>query len=160
MPGLKKVHYIIIGIALLAVCTAVILVAGRTATAEIPLYGDTATELSDLTITMDPAEGVAELTDVSLEDGILSVTVRGIAPGNVLVQAVGPDGTGVSAIFYVHRSGFVTTGTFFGNSRGISSYPSPQRCICCCSLPVRSVATGHRSARACISIGMCCTSAR
>lgn len=118
MPGLKKVHYVIIGIALLAVCAAVILVAGRTATAEIPLYGDTATELSDLTITMDPAEGIAELTDVSLKDGILSVTVRGIAPGNVLVQATGPDGTGVSAIFYVHRSGFVTTGTFFANSRG------------------------------------------
>jgi hypothetical protein len=119
MPRLKKTHYIIIGIALLAVCAAVILVVGRTATAEMYLFGSAVQDVSDLTITMDPAEGVAELTDVSLEDGILTVTVRGLAPGHALVDAVGPDGTvGVNAIFYVHRSGFVTTGTFFGNSRG------------------------------------------
>ena len=115
---MKKKYYIIIGIALLALCMAVISVTGKTIVTQTPFYGGMPDSLPEIDVTVDPAEGVIELEDVSLEDGILTLCVRSIGRGRAYVEAVGPDGIGVGKQFYVHRGGIVTADSYFGACRG------------------------------------------
>ena len=63
---MKKKYYIIIGIALLALCMAVISVTGKTIVTQTPFYGGMPDSLPEIDVTVDPAEGVIELEDVSL----------------------------------------------------------------------------------------------
>ena len=115
---MKKKYYIIIGIALLALCMAVILVTGKTIVTQTPFYGGMPDSLPEIDVTVDPAEGVIELEDVSLEDGVLTLCVRSIGRGNAYVEATGPDGIGVGKQFYVHHGGIVTADSYFGACRG------------------------------------------
>ncbi len=115
---MKKTHYVIIGIALLALCVAVISVTGKTAVAQIPFYGEQPASLDELTIQVDPEEGIISLEDVSLEDGVITLKVRGEGRGDAFVEILTGDGTGVSKVFYVHRGGIVTKDSYFGACRG------------------------------------------
>ncbi|MCR5134674.1 MAG: YdcF family protein [Clostridiales bacterium] len=115
---MKKKYYIIIGIALLALCMAVISVTGKTIVTQTPFYGGMPDSLPEIDVTVDPAEGVIELEDVSLEDGVLTLCVRSIGRGNAYVEATGPDGIGVGKQFYVHHGGIITVDGYFGACRG------------------------------------------
>ncbi len=70
---MKKAHYIIIGIALLALCAVVLSVTGKTAVSHVPFYGNAPQSIEELNITVDPEEGVISLEEASLEDGVLTL---------------------------------------------------------------------------------------
>lgn len=115
---MKKAHYIIIGIALLALCAVVLSVTGKTAVSQVPFYGNAPQSIEELNISVDPEEGVISLEEASLEDGVLTLQVRGVGRGRAYVDVMAEDGIGTSKVFYVHRGGIVTADSYFGVCRG------------------------------------------
>lgn len=115
---MKKAHYIIIGIALLALCAVVLSVTGKTAVSQVPFYGNAPQSIEELNISVDPEEGVISLEEASLKDGVLTLQVRGVGRGRAYVDVMAEDGIGTSKVFYVHRGGIVTADSYFGVCRG------------------------------------------
>ena len=115
---MKRIHYIIIGIALLVLCLSVLIFTGKTAVVQVPLLGGMPDSLSDLTIEMDPADGVIELEEVTLKDQVLTLKVSSIGLGRAYVAVRGPEGSGMSKTFYVHHGGIITVDAYFGACRG------------------------------------------
>ena len=111
------------GVLLAALCAVVILTQGKTYTTQMSLYGvDAGATAEEFSADFD-TENVAEVTGIRLEDGKLLVDLRSVGPGNAIYTINGPDGFSNSRVLYVHKSGVITEGNYFGDSRGSRVIP-------------------------------------
>ena len=85
--------------------------AGRTYTAVSLLPQDTNPD--DVSIKLDN-ENIVALNDVTIKDGKIRLEFRSLNPGRVSVYLEGISGFSL----YVHKTGIITDGTFFGNCTG------------------------------------------
>ena len=78
------IFYIILAAALAAVTLAVCVTFGRTNTMQVHIGPDISDD--EVNIILEDDTGSLELTDRRLEDGVLSLTVRGVQQGRAFVS--------------------------------------------------------------------------
>ncbi len=120
---MSKKTLLIIAVILVLMCTAVICTAGRTYTAVLPFYLD-AESVDELTVGIEQEALSVEVTDLRLENGRLSVSVLAHEPGRAFVEVYEHGNAVWMSRFIVHRFGFVTQGSYFGNCRGAVVIPA------------------------------------
>ena len=77
----------------------------------------------DLTISYEEDADCVELIDRQFEDGVLSLTFRGVHPGRVFVVVSGPEGISWTVLLYVHPMNNITEGNYFGMYTGARVVP-------------------------------------
>ena len=114
---MKTKHLLLIGLALVLICFAVMTVMGRTCVYTLRTVNMPGTA-EDYTVTFDPEPAPVELVDRAMEDGRLTLTFRSIHPGSVFFEVAGPENSGYLEKLYVHRLGAISVDTLFGPMRG------------------------------------------
>jgi len=119
---MNKKILIITGIILMIICAVHIRIHGHTyvMTNEMGQYGNSA---SDFEITDDKNGKVVRITDVYEDGGYLKIKVESVSPGSTYISAMNKDGVGFAERMIVHRSGVITSGSYFGNSTGSRIIP-------------------------------------
>ena len=117
---MKKLFLPLLALLLAAVCALSLFLTGKTYTVKLPL-ADFSKE-ADLTadgieVTDDSAGAYAELTEKTVEDGVLLLRYRGKAPGKAHVTASHNDSYRLFNV-YVHPGNLITYGNFFGRMTG------------------------------------------
>ena len=114
---MKPKHLLLIGLALVLLCFAVMTVMGRTCVYTLRTVNMPG-EASSYTVTFDPDPAPVELTDRVMQDGRLTLTFRSVHPGAVYFTVDGPEGFSYLEKLYVHRLGAISVDTLFGPMRG------------------------------------------
>ena len=116
------IFYIILAAALAAVTLAVCVTFGRTNTMQVYVGPD----ISDdkVNIILEDDTGSLELTDRRLEDGVLSLTVRGVQQGRAFVSVQVSGDSRHYDVLYVHQFDIVTRGYYFGRFNGDRVVPA------------------------------------
>jgi len=105
------------GLLLAVFCFAVLLFSAGSCKVEFPNIAQDGS-LADYTVKADPDESVFRIEDVQLENGILSVTIRGVSRGKAYLEVTGPEGHQYYEVIYVHAFRLITVNGFFGKAQG------------------------------------------
>ncbi|MBQ9464875.1 MAG: hypothetical protein IJU67_06305 [Lachnospiraceae bacterium] len=116
------VFYIILAAALAAVTLAVCVTFGRTNTMQVHIGPDISDD--EVNIILEDDTGSLELTDRRLEDGVLSLTVRGVRQGRAFASVQVSGDSRHYDVLYVHPFGIVTRGYYFGRFNGDPVVPA------------------------------------
>ena len=116
---MRKRNYVLIGIILLLASVGWIIFRGGGATVVFDYPESYAAE--DITVSVDEP-GVIEVAEVSADAGRCVVTVEGLKSGKAFLVMSYPDGE-QGKLLFVHRTGVVTEGGYFGGCRGGQSLP-------------------------------------
>ena len=117
---MKKIHLIPLGLALAAVCAAVIIACGRTYTARLDRtrLPRELTGTEEITVEIEEASPPVELTEQRVENGALFLTFRAVGKGQAIVRVSVSGETYHYLHLYVHSFGVITCENYFGDCRG------------------------------------------
>ena len=123
---MKRNTLLLIGLALVIACFAVIVLMGRTYTIQRTVDPAASAEDFDVqfeTTSGEPKPGIVQLADKRVENGTLYLTLEPLQRGKVFITVTGPNDFAYMDSIYVHHFRIITTETYFGNSRGSAIIP-------------------------------------
>ena len=112
---MSKKTYVISGLLLAVLCAVGILLMGRTLAVRTDVP---AGALSGLRLETENGDRVIRIISQEAEDGCLTLTVAGNAPGREFLSVMDGEDALWGDVFYVHRFGLITQDSFFGRCRG------------------------------------------
>ncbi len=105
---------ILLALAMAAICFAYILIRGDRYEVDYKIYYN----LENPRIEISKGSDHIEVSNVKVEDGTIRFTVQALSAGEAEVSIYGDNGYRNLFIFYVHKAGFITEGSLFGDCTG------------------------------------------
>ncbi len=113
----EKRALLLIGILFLLIGFAVVMIYGSSATVQF----NTRAAVDDpdaYEVQFDSDGGMVEVTEKTMENGVMTLKLHGLERGRCFVDIYGPDDYIATEWLYVHGFHIITTNSFFGHSTG------------------------------------------
>ena len=122
---MKKRWYFIFAAVLMCICVAYSIAVGGRYVMDVDIQG-LSDKADQIQVTVEQDTEILKATDSHREGDHLYVTLESVSPGRVFVIVAhldDPDSTIDMRLFYVHPTGIITEGSFFGRSTGSWCFP-------------------------------------
>lgn len=114
----------ILGACLLLISFIVILIFGRSYTFELKVSEGSVVEDFSIDLERDDGKEIAKISDVSVKNGKLHITLDAKSRGKTFLSVTGPDNYIYYDVVYVHRFNIMTINSYMGFTRGSNVVPA------------------------------------
>lgn len=118
---MKRKYVVMIGILLIMLCTFVTYTTGRKLTLKIPV-DQAGKDVTAFDVNIDQEDEFVKLDSKLIHDGQMILTLNSVKEGKAYID-ITADNYYYSQVVYVHRSGIITEGNFFGSARAGIVFP-------------------------------------